>query len=129
LKPEELFHKASVAVASSELLLKSGDFDGACNRAYYAMFDAARAVLLVTGAVGDLSTIKTQNGLISAFSLHLVKPGLVSIELGKAINKVEDLRLLADYKGEEVEIDKAQCALKQAQEFVEAMRWVRPLAT
>lgn len=129
MKPEELFHKASVAVASSELLLKSGDFDGACNRAYYAMFDAARAVLLVTGAVGDLSTIKTQNGLISAFSLHLVKPGLVSIELGKAINKVEDLRLLADYKGEEVEIDKAQCALKQAQEFVEAMRWVRPLAT
>jgi uncharacterized protein (UPF0332 family) len=128
VNPEELFHKASVAVASSELLLKSGDFDGACNRAYYAMFDAARAVLLVTGAVGDLSTIKTHNGLISAFSLHLVKTGLVSIELGKAINKVEDLRLLADYKGDEVEIDKAQWALKQAQKFVEAMRWVRPLA-
>jgi uncharacterized protein (UPF0332 family) len=128
VKPEELLHKASVAVASSELLLKSGDFDGACNRAYYAMFDAARAVLLVTGAVDDLYTIKTHNGLISAFSLHLVKTGLVSIELGKAINKVEDLRLLADYKGDEVEIDKAQWALKQAQEFVEAMRWVKPLA-
>jgi uncharacterized protein (UPF0332 family) len=128
VKPDELFHKASVAVASSELLLKSGDFDGACNRAYYAMFDAARAVLLVTGAVGDLSIIKTHNGLISTFSLHLVKTGLVSIELGKAINKVEDLRLLADFKGDEVEIDKAQWALKQAQEFVEAMRWVRPLA-
>ena len=128
MKPEELFHKASVAVASSELLLKSGDFDGACNRAYYAMFDAARAVLLVTGAVGDLSAIKTHNGLISAFSLHLVKTGLVSVELGKSINKVEDLRLLADYKGDEVEVDKAQWALKQAQEFVEAMRRVRPIA-
>jgi len=60
--------------------------------------------------------------------MHLVKTGLVSVELGKSINKVEDLRLLADYKGDEVEIDKAQWALRQAQEFVEAMRWVRPLA-
>jgi uncharacterized protein (UPF0332 family) len=126
VRPEELFHKASVAVVSSELLLKSGDFDGACNRAYYAMFDAARAVLLVTGVVNDLASIKTHNGLISAFSLHLVKTGLVSVELGKAINKVEDLRLLADYKGDEVELDKAQWALKQAQEFVEAMRLIKP---
>jgi len=126
VRPEELFHKASVAVVPSELLLKSGDFDGACNRAYYAMFDAARAVLLVTGVVDDLASIKTHNGLISAFSLHLVKTGLVSVELGKAINKVEDLRLLADYKGDEVELDKAQWALKQAQEFVEAMRLIKP---
>jgi uncharacterized protein (UPF0332 family) len=126
VKPEELFHKANVAVASSELLFKSGDFDGACNRAYYAMFDAARAVLLVTGSVADLATIKTHNGLISAFSLYLVKTGLVSVELGKSINKVEDLRLLADYKGDEVESDKAQWALKQAQEFVEVMRLVKP---
>jgi uncharacterized protein (UPF0332 family) len=126
VRPEELFHKASVAVVSSELLLKSGDFDGACNRAYYAMFDAARAVSLVTGVVDDLASIKTHNGLISAFSLHLVKTGLVSVELGKAINKVEVLRLLADYKGDEVELDKAQWALKQAQEFVEAMRLIKP---
>jgi uncharacterized protein (UPF0332 family) len=90
------------------------------------MFDAARAVSLVTGVVDDLASIKTHNGLISAFSLHLVKTGLVSVELGKAINKVEVLRLLADYKGDEVELDKAQWALKQAQEFVEAMRLIKP---
>jgi uncharacterized protein (UPF0332 family) len=90
------------------------------------MFDAARAVLLVTESVADLATIKTQNGLISAFSLHLVKTGLVSVELGKSINKVEDLRLLAHYKGDEVESDKAHWALKQAQEFVEVMRLVKP---
>ena len=89
------------------------------------MFDAARAVLLITGAVADLATIKTHNGLISAFSLHLVKKGLVSVELGKSINKVEDLRLLADYKGDEVEGDKAEWALKQAQEFVAAMKLLK----
>jgi uncharacterized protein (UPF0332 family) len=33
--------KAARAVASARLLLDHGDVDGACNRAYYAMFDAA----------------------------------------------------------------------------------------
>lgn len=31
------------------MLLTAGDADGACNRAYYAMFDAAYAVLLANG--------------------------------------------------------------------------------
>jgi len=60
VKPAELFNKANVAIKSSELLLSSGDLDGACNRAYYAMFDAARASLLLTGVIADLASIKTQ---------------------------------------------------------------------
>lgn len=46
MKPQELIAKANRALASAKLLLDSGDVDGACNRAYYAMFDAARAALL-----------------------------------------------------------------------------------
>lgn len=42
--------KASRAIASAKLLLADGDLDGACNRAYYAMFDAARAALIWSGA-------------------------------------------------------------------------------
>ncbi len=122
MRSQDLFHKASVAISSSELLLQSGDFDGACNRAYYAMFDAARAVLLSTGSVPDLSSIKTHNGLITAFSLHLVKTGRVSVDLGKSINKVEDLRLLADYLDQEVEREKALWAVEQAKLFVEALK-------
>lgn len=38
--------KAAQAVASAKVLLATGDADGACNRAYYAMFDAARAALM-----------------------------------------------------------------------------------
>lgn len=38
MKSQNLFHKVSVAISSSELLLQSGDFDGASNRAYYVMF-------------------------------------------------------------------------------------------
>ena len=43
---QELLVKADRALASAKLLLDSGDVDGACNRAYYPMFDAARAALL-----------------------------------------------------------------------------------
>ena len=50
MSAEELMAKAFRAAASARLLLEAGDTDGACNRAYYAMFDAARAALLASGA-------------------------------------------------------------------------------
>jgi uncharacterized protein (UPF0332 family) len=118
---DELLSKARMAVKSSKLLLDAGDLDGACNRAYYAMFDAARAALLGTGASTSLASIKTHSGLISAFSLQLVKTGKVSIDLGKAINKVEDLRLVADCKGDSIETEQASWAHEQARIFVGAM--------
>ena len=119
---KELFGKAATALSSAQLLFTSGDFDGACNRAYYAMFDAARAALLVADGNESALAIKTHGGLISAFSLRLVKSGTVSLELGKSFNKVEDLRLVADYKGDPVETEQAQWALDQAKIFVEVLR-------
>jgi uncharacterized protein (UPF0332 family) len=92
--------KAVRAAASAKLLLDSGDADGACNHAYYAMFDAARAALLVSGAPVEAEVVRTHGGLISAFSLHLVKTGRVPVELGRGINKAEEIRLVADYKGD-----------------------------
>jgi uncharacterized protein (UPF0332 family) len=41
----ELLDKADKAVASARLLLAADDTDGATNRAYYGMFDAAAAAL------------------------------------------------------------------------------------
>jgi uncharacterized protein (UPF0332 family) len=38
---------------------------------------------------------KTHGGLITAFSLHLVKTGRVPVEFGKALNRVADIRLVA----------------------------------
>lgn len=40
-----LMKKAKRALSAARLLLTAGDGDGACNRAYYAMFDAAHAAL------------------------------------------------------------------------------------
>ena len=41
--------KANRACSLAHALLDLGDVDGACNRVYYAMFDAARAALLASG--------------------------------------------------------------------------------
>ncbi|MGY6216601.1 HEPN domain-containing protein [Methylolobus aquaticus] len=46
MTPEQYLSKANRALASARLLLSDGDIEGACNRAYYAMFDAAQAALL-----------------------------------------------------------------------------------
>lgn len=54
--------------------------------------------------------------------MKLVKTGLVEIELGKVLNKVEDLRLIADYKGDPVEKEDAEWAVLQASIFVTSMQ-------
>lgn len=121
MNQSELMVKARRALQSARVLLDSGDADGACNRAYYAMFDAARAALIASGAPVEAEVARTHSGLISAFTLHLVKTKCVAVELGKALNKVEDLRLIADYKGDPLDQADAAWAFEQAVQFVDVM--------
>lgn len=53
MKQTGLMIKASEAAESAKLLPGAGDVDGACNRAHYAMFDAARAALIWSGAPAE----------------------------------------------------------------------------
>jgi uncharacterized protein (UPF0332 family) len=86
------------------------------------MFDSARAALLASSASPSPDTIKTHSGVISAFSLHLVKTGPVSTELGRALNRAEEIRLIADYKGDPVELSEATEMVEKSESFVAAMR-------
>jgi uncharacterized protein (UPF0332 family) len=122
LSAAELMAKATRAAESAALLLNAGDLDGPCNRAYYAMFDAARAALLASAVQTDDQVPRTHGGVISAFSLHLMRSGRVSLELGRALNRAEEIRLIADYKGETVDRKHAAWAVAQATTFVQAMR-------
>ncbi len=88
------------------------------------MFDAARAALLASGSPVEPEIAKTHNGLISAFSLRLVKAGRVSVELGKALNRAGELRLMADYKDDHIGKEDAAWAVSQAQIFVKAMQTI-----
>jgi uncharacterized protein (UPF0332 family) len=78
------------------------------------MFDAARAALTATQKLPESEAIKTHGGLIFAFSLHLVKTGHVSVELGKSFSEVADIRLVADYSDEEVTPDRVKWAIEPA---------------
>jgi uncharacterized protein (UPF0332 family) len=49
----------------------------------------------------------------------LVKPGLFPVELGRSFNKAEDLRLMADYKGDPISAEDALWVVLQAQAFVQ----------
>ncbi|WP_246714543.1 hypothetical protein [Methylobacterium sp. R2-1] len=61
-------------MASARVLLHDGDAKGACNRAYYAMFDSARTALMtLPGLLGPPVAIKTHRGLITAFCQYLVR--------------------------------------------------------
>ena len=126
MTPAELLARAQRAATSAKLLFDAGDLSGACNRAYYAMFDAARAALLAAHAPVKSEAIKTHSGLISAFSLHLVKPGIIPAQHGKALRQVDQIRLVADYSDEEVDSDTAASALGHADGFVDAVsRYIR----
>lgn len=121
MTPKDYDDKASRALMSAKLLLANGDIEGACNRAYYAMFDAAHGALLRSGTLINPAEIRTHSGLIGAFGKHLVKPGLVATELGRALNQVEHIRLLADYTGEAIDTDKAAWAIDQAEAFLKSL--------
>lgn len=122
LTPAALMAKADTACASAQMLLDAGDVDGATNRAYYAMFDAARAALMASGAPLEPESGRTHSGLIGAFGLHLVKNGPVARELGRQLNRAHEIRLVADYRGESVSLADAAEIVAQAAAFVAALR-------
>lgn len=118
MKAQGLMAKAVQASASARVLLDTGDADGACNRANYAMFDAARAVLLVPG----LDVGKTHKGVLNAFSDRLVKNGFLPKELGRHLKRAETFRYVADYEWTPVELGDAIDMVRQAEVFIATLR-------
>lgn len=120
--PDRLMAKADTACSSARTLLAFGDVDGAANRAYYAMFDAARAALVASGAPVEADIGRTHSGLIGAFGNFLVKNGPVPREVGRLLNRAHEIRLVADYTGDSVETADAEEMAGQADTFVATIR-------
>ncbi len=118
MSPKSLITKAKRALESAKILHEANDIDGACNRAYYAMFDAAKAALIITMPTLDLAATKTHSGLISAFGQHIVKTKLISVEFGRAFNRAHDIRQIADYTGDLIAHQDVTGLLQQATDFV-----------
>jgi len=81
--------KARVARA----LLNSGDWEDAISRAYYAAFHSAQAVLLAEGHHPE-----SHQGLLTLFSLLLVKTGKFDKKWGRLLANLKDDREAGDYQ-------------------------------
>ena len=114
--------KAERALDAARTLLAAKSAEGACNRAYYAMFDAAHAALFALRLEEITAPIKTHNGLIAKFGEHLVRPGRLPVEHGEALNVVQRFRQIADYSGEPIELDRAAWSVERAEAFVAAVK-------
>ena len=102
--------------------LADGFYGSAVNRAYYAIFYAANALLATQGI-----TRSKHSGVIAAFRQYFVKPGLVEIEYGDIYGRVMDDRHISDYDvGAQIEPERARVDLDDARRFVERIeRYLR----
>lgn len=72
--------------------IENGFYNTAVNRMYYACYYAVSAIL-----VAQQIATKSHDGVKQMFSLHLVKTGKVSAELGKTYSHLFDKRTKGDY--------------------------------
>ena len=122
LTPLTYLAKAEAALSGARLLLHSTDRDGACSRAYYAMFDAAHAVLFTLGVEQNTALLKTHAMLVGRFGQHVVLAGHLPATYGETLNRVQRFRQIADYSGDPVSAENARWAVEQAEAFVAAVR-------
>jgi uncharacterized protein (UPF0332 family) len=95
--------------------LADGFYASAINRAYYAIFYAANALLATKG----LSRSK-HSAVIATFRQHFVKPGLIEDEYSDIYGRVMANRHVGDYEIQlTIEPSVAQDDLRDAQRFVE----------
>ncbi len=95
--------------------LEDGDFATAVNRAYYAVFYAANALLATQG----LERSK-HSGVIAAFRQQFVKTGLIEAEYSDFYGVLLEDRQRGDYDDwEVVDWEVAQRDLERAGRFVE----------
>ena len=77
--------------------------------------------LFASGFETPEAIIKTHHGLIADSGKKLVLGGHVDAGVARASNKVEKMRLLADYGGELAPLSHGQSAVEQGQAFVAAV--------
>lgn len=84
------------------------------NRAYYAMFCAALALLVTV----DRHSVK-HSGVIALFDKEFVKQNIVSKEMGRMLHQAFESRLEGDYRDfSKIDRKKAAEILESADEFI-----------
>jgi uncharacterized protein (UPF0332 family) len=84
--------RANETIAEVKGVMQLGYWRIAANRLYYACYYAACALLIENNI-----TAHTHAGVINQLGLHFVKQGIISMEQGKLIKYLFELRQDGDY--------------------------------
>ncbi len=100
---------------------KYGMYKTSINRSFYAVLHATRSLLILKGA----DPIR-HDGVLTIFSLHFIKPGILPVELAKTFKRLLALRTDVDY-GDMETVDKndAEESLAQAKGFLNSINSMR----
>jgi uncharacterized protein (UPF0332 family) len=111
--------QADAALADAQFLLEGNRSPHSIvNRAYYAMFYGALALLQKIGKVPTKHV-----GAIALFDTEFVKPGILGRELSQDFHRAFELRQMADYRVlESPSRERAEETCQKATRFVAAVK-------
>lgn len=109
--------RARQHLKSARDLLVNEDFADSVSRSYYAIFQAARA-LLVTEQLES----RKHSGVISLFNRYFVKTGKIDKQFGVVLKDARRSREMADYSDlAEFAREDAEGQLQDAEMFIQAV--------
>lgn len=112
-----LWTKAIEAADDARFLFRGQRYHGACNRAYFAMFNAARALLAEVHGL-KIEKIKRHATVNRLFSLHLIQNGPFDKEFGTFLKRAGDARIVSDYDDFDISIYEAKTVIDAMERFM-----------
>ncbi|MDG6218551.1 MAG: HEPN domain-containing protein [Candidatus Thermoplasmatota archaeon] len=100
---KEYLDQAEVELNASYVLFDKEFYREAVSRAYYSMFHATQALLILKEIYP-----KSHKGVIQKFGEEFVKPGILEKKMGYILAQAESMRLKADYDVG-IKITKEEC--------------------
>jgi uncharacterized protein (UPF0332 family) len=119
-----LWEKALEAAEEARLLFQEGHPNGTLSRAYYAVFTAARALLVVSAGY-DEADIRRHSAVLRIFPDQFVKTGLVDRDVGRRFHDLSQERANADYHPLSVSEDDAKDAIEFMERFLSEISELR----
>lgn len=100
---------------SADILLKEGEYRGANNRAYYAIYHAISAVHALDG-----KSYKRHKDTLANFNKDYVKTEILPRDFGRKIAQAEEIRHASDYDDFYIATkEKAEEQIMTAKELIE----------
>jgi uncharacterized protein (UPF0332 family) len=110
--------RAHQTLKAAQLLCEqNADSASIVNRAYYAMFYAALALLATIG-----EETSKHGGVMALFDRHFIKTGVLPKEMGKFLHTAFDIRQTGDYEDKsEISQEVSRQILVFAEKFVKSI--------